>query len=253
MDKVCAPVSCHGRVQRALARAERDPGSRGDTTGRFNTRRLCRETPGSRVSLRSPGTRACDIAARAADRWPSLPIHNVKQRSVVRSRGALLRPGLCVSSQVPSLLRPPASPQGLWCQRPSRQQRFRPPPMRGDGAPTGALFLSVAPATRDHPVPGRPGPLSALHRGGFRMRTHASVSRQWDQSRSDCPRQAITAWRSGSGPPYVAVRAASAGRHSLLRLAGSFLENAPSEPGCKSYIINSLRSQEISSYRRRYF
>jgi hypothetical protein len=127
------------------------------------------------------------------------------------------------------------------------------PPMRGDGAPTGALFLSVAPATRDHPVPGRPGPLSALHRGGFRMRTHASVSRQWDQSRSDCPRQAITAWRSGSGPPYVAVRAASAGRHSLLRLAGSFLENAPSEPGCKSYIINSLRSQAISSYRRRYF
>ena len=73
------------------------------------------------------------------------------------------------------------------------------------------------------------------------------------RSRSDCPRQAITAWRSGSGPPYVAVRAASAGRHSLLRLAGSFLENAPSEPGCKSYIINSLRSQEISSYRRRYF
>ena len=35
---------------------------------------------------------------------------------------------------------------------------------------------------------------------------------------SDCPRQAITAWRSGSGPPYVAVRAASAGRHSPLRL-----------------------------------
>jgi len=30
-----------------------------------------------------------------------------------------------------------------------------------------ALILSVAPATRDHPVPGRPGPLSALHRGVF--------------------------------------------------------------------------------------
>ena len=92
------------------------------------------------------------------------------------------------------------------------------PPMRGDGAPTGALILSVAPATRDHPVPGRPGPLSALHRGGFRMRTHEAGSRQWDRSRSDCPRQTVTAWRSGSGPPCVAVRAASAGRHSPLRL-----------------------------------
>jgi hypothetical protein len=58
-------------------------------------------------------------------------------------------------------------------------------------------------------------------------------------------------WRSGSGPPCGAVRAASAGRHSWLRLSGSFLENAPSEPGCKSYTINSLRSQEISSYRSR--
>ena len=35
----------------------------------------------------------------------------------------------------------------------------------------------------------------------------------------------------------------SVGRHSLLRLAGSFLENAPSEPGCKSYTINALSSQ----------
>ena len=50
-------------------------------------------------------------------------------------------------------------------------------------------------------------------------------------------------WRSGSGPPCGAVRAASAGRHSWLRLAGSFLENAPSEPGCKSCTINALRSQ----------
>ena len=70
---------------------------------------------------------ACDVAARAANRWPSFPIHDVKQRSVLRSRGALLRPGLSVSSHVPSLSRPPASPRGLRHQRPSRQQQFRPP------------------------------------------------------------------------------------------------------------------------------
>jgi len=88
-----------------------------------------RVAPGSRVSLCSPGHErgAREVAAREANRWPSFPIHDVKQRSVVRSRGALLRPGFSVSSHVPSLSRPPASPRGLWRQRPSRQQRFRPP------------------------------------------------------------------------------------------------------------------------------
>src|SRR4051812_33231840 len=129
---------------------------------------------------------------------------------------ALLRPGLSVSSHVPSLLRPPASPRGFGAGG-RRDSSNSVPPMRGDGAPTGALFLSVAPAQRDHPVPGRPGPLSALHRGGFRMRTHEAGSRQWNRS----PR---TARASRKGPPggvrasRVAVRAAVAGRLSLLRL-----------------------------------
>jgi hypothetical protein len=34
---------------------------------------------------------------------------------------------------------------------------------------------------------GRPGPLSALHRGGFRMRTHEAGSRQWDRSPQRLP------------------------------------------------------------------
>ncbi len=185
---------------------------------------------------------AREVAARAANRWPSFPIHDVKQRSVVRSRGAVLRPGLCVSSQVPSLLRPPARPRGLRRQRPSRQQQFR-PPMRGDGAPTGALFRSVAPATRDHPVPGRPGPLSALHRGGFRMRTHASVSRQWDTGAAATARATPSGLAVGVRTSLRCGSRRSVGRHSSLRLSGSFLENAPSEPGCKSYTINPLRSQ----------
>ena len=48
----------------------------------------------------------------------------------------------------------------------------QPPPRRGSGAPTGALFLSfflsrvrgATPACERGPVPVRPGPLSALHR-----------------------------------------------------------------------------------------
>ena len=146
--------------------------------------------PGSRCAR--PGhesgarTTHATSAARAKRTVGLIPIYDVKQRSVVRSRGALLRPGLCVSSQVPSLLRPPASPRGFGASG-RRDSSDSVPPMRGDGAPTGALFLSVAPATRDHPVPGRPGPLSALHRGGFRMRTHEAGSRQWDRSPQRLP------------------------------------------------------------------
>ena len=119
------------------------------------------------------------------------------------------------------------------------------PPMRGDGAPTGALILSVAPAQRDHPVPGRPGPLSALHRGDFRMRTHEAGSRQWNRSRSDCPRHAIRPGGRGPDLPRCGSRR-SVGRHSWLRLSGSFLENAPLSQDTNPCTTNSIRSQHQS-------
>jgi hypothetical protein len=71
---------------------------------------------------------------------------------------------------------------------------------------------------RRGPVPVRPGPLSALHRGDFRPRTHAGVSGSGTPEPQRLPAPGRTAWRSGSGPPAVRFRAAVAGRHSLLRL-----------------------------------
>ena len=193
--------------------------------------------PGSRCAR--PGhesgarTTHATSAARAKRTVGLIPIHDVKQRSVVRSRGALLRPGLCVSSQVPSILRPPASPRGFGASG-RRDSSDSVPPMRGDGAPTGALFLSVAPAKRD--------PLSRGDRDLSRRSTVAvfgcgptkPAPGSGTPEPQRLPASSVKAWRSGSGPPCGAVRAASAGRHSWLRLAGSFLENAPSEPGCKS-------------------
>jgi hypothetical protein len=154
-------------------------------------------------------------------------------------------PGLWSSSHLLSLLSA-GEPGGLQRQRRSRQQQTRRvPPRNGgvDGAPTDALFLSVAPATRDHPVPGRPGPLSALHRGDFRMRTHEVGSRQWNRSRSDCPRQAVMTWRSGSGPPVVAVRAAAwdATPRSAYRTVSGRRPSMSEDENL--YTINSLRSQ----------
>jgi hypothetical protein len=96
------------------------------------------------------------------------------------------------------------APTGLWRQRPSRRQQFR-TPMRGDGAPTGRTRSFGRACDARPPVPGRPGPLSALHRGGFRMRTHEAGSRQWDTgARSDCPRQALTP--GGRGPDLPPLR-----------------------------------------------
>jgi hypothetical protein len=93
------------------------------------------------------------------------------------------------------------------------------------------------------PVPGRPGPLSALHRGDFRMRTHEVGSRQWNRSRSDCPRQAVMTWRSGSGPPVVAVRAAAwdATPRSAYRTVSGRRPSMSEDENL--YTINSLRSQ----------
>ena len=77
-------------------------------------------------------------------------------------------------------------------------------PDRGvDGAPTGALFLFVARARRDHPVPGATGTsLSALHRGGFRPGTRAAISGSGTpEPAATCPRQVIRPGGRGPGPP----------------------------------------------------
>ena len=74
-----------------------------------------------------------------------------------------------------------------------------------DGAPTGALFNLGRACDARPPVPGRPEPLSALHRGGFRMRPHEAGSRQWDTGAcSDCPRHAMRP--GGRGPDLPTVR-----------------------------------------------
>ena len=118
-------------------------------------------------------------------------------------RRALLRPGLCFRRCLHFCVRRRA--HGALAPAAVATAAIPSPPDEGwSGAPTGALFLSVAPATRDHPVPGRPGPLSALHRGGFRMRTHEAGSRQWNRSRSDCPRHAKRP--GGRGPDLPSLR-----------------------------------------------
>ena len=100
------------------------------------------------------------------------------------------------------------------------------PPMRGGwSADRRTLSFGRACDARP-PVPGRPGPLSALHRGDFRMRTHEAGSRQWNRSRSDCPRQALEP--GGRGPDLARCGSRRSRRTPLLAPSlGSSPEDAP--------------------------
>ena len=112
-----AGCAFRSRVPGERASASEDPGPRGDTTRRFNVHRFCRVTPGSRIfAPASPSlvrdTRVRRAPSRRAQSGPLavIPIHDVKQRSLVRSRGALLRPGS--SSSSPSLFASAGGPTG---------------------------------------------------------------------------------------------------------------------------------------------
>ena len=117
------------------------------------------------------------------------------------------------------------------------------PPMRG-GWSADSLTLNFGRACDARPpIPGRPGITLGAPPWRFSDADPRSRLPAVEPEPAATSRARPYDWRSGSGPPCGAVRAASAGRHSRLRLAGSLLENAPSEPGCKSCTINSLRSQ----------
>ena len=182
------------------------------------------------------------IAAREANRWPS-SYSRCQTAQCCSFPRRVAAPGFVRLFACAFAFASAGEPTGLWRQRPSRQQQFRPPDEGWMERRQAHSLISVAPATRDHPVPGRPGPLSALHRGGFRMRTHEAGSRQWNRSRSDCPAPGHNGLAVGVRTSRVAVRAASAGRHSLLRLSGSFLENAPLSQDANPCTTNSIRSQ----------
>ena len=179
--------------------------------------------PGSRCARpgheRAQSRRAKRTVARSR-------IHDVKQRSVVRSRGAFVRPG-----------------SSLFLSR---------PPQRGvGGAPTGALCLFVARVRRDHSAPRRGAArpmtrdarLSALHRGDFRPgpRFHLRHCLRIRAASSSQPGR--RAWRAVSRTSRVRgyePRPQDATPRSAFRIVSG---DAPHERGCESYTINPLRSQ----------
>ena len=173
----------------------------------------------------SPGTRACEVAAREANRWPP---------SISR----------CQTAQSCSFPRRVVAPGfSLFLSR---------HPRRGvGGAPTGALSLlsrlrdATDPRERGAARPmTRDARLSALHRGDFRP--GAALP---SPALPPDPCSELLAARSsclaGGVPdlPSPRLRAAAAGRHSPLRLQDRLRKTPLHERGCESYTIHPLRSQ----------
>ena len=160
--------------------------------------------------------------------------HDVKQRSVVRSRGALLRPGFAVSSQVPSDFRVRRRAHEALAPSGRRDSSNSVPPMRGGWS-----------ADRPHSFfRSRLRRATTLSRGDRDLSRRSTVAifgrgptkpapGSGNRSRSDCPRHAIRP--GGRGPDLPALRFAP--QRGTPLLAPSFRivsRKRPSEPGCES-------------------
>ena len=213
------------------SRTEREPGPRAHD-GKFPS--ICRVAPGSGSSLadaRSAGTRErgrahATLVGSLYEPSAVNSSHDVKQRSIVRSRGALLRPG----SRLPFA----STPRGV------------------GGAPTGALSLLSRLRDATDPRLVRRG---ASHDAGrsplgappwrFSAGGRASISGIASGSVQRAPRsQVVMPGGRCPGPPEPAVT--SRGRRTPLPAPPfrtvSGRRPSMSEDG-KSYISTSLRSQ----------
>ena len=207
--------------------------------------------PGSSLAaLARPGHVRGERTPRATSRLAReplavIPIHDVKQRSVLRSRGALLRPGLSVSSHVPSLV----ASTGEFGTGGRRDSSNSVPPMRGGwSADRPHSFFGRACDARP-PVPGRPGrsPLGAppwrFSAADPRSQLPALGHRSLQRAAS---RQAIMPGGRCPGPPEPAVTSRGRGTPLLApscrivsRRRPSMSEDANRIPLTR-YVVNSV-------------
>ena len=220
--RCCADAfSCPGR-------AKRDPGPGA-------TRRSGRVALGPGSSLADahsarPGHEACKsrLAKRTVGRSR---IHDVKQRSVVRSRGALLRPGWSLSIRI--------RPEEGWAER--RQAHYfccRVCETRLVRTQRGA----ARPMTRD-------ARLSALHRGDFRPGAALPSPALPPDPYSELLAARSSAWRAVSRTSRARgyePRPQDATPRSAFRIVSRRRPSMSEDENLCT--INSLRSQQISSY-----
>ena len=200
----------------------------------------------SRASEARPGTREggarTSVRSRGAQSEPLAVVltHDVKERSVLRSRGALLRPGLACFLSHP-LRRdfahhPPSPSFGAQASRPLSASATTDSrtPMRGGWSADRRTHSFGRACDARPPCPGATG--TSLGAPPWRFSDADPRSRLpavGHRSRSDCPRQAVTARRSGSGPPALRF-APQRGTPLPAPPSGSSPETPPHERGWES-------------------
>jgi hypothetical protein len=192
---------------------------RGKWRGSFGLVRL--RTAGWQLQMRPSAPSApaeCVVVDANALRSPHkarshrFRLHNVKQRSLLRSRGAFPSAGSSLPLRV-----------------------FR-PEARGGGAPeTGHWHFRRACEAQRLASRATGGRLAALQRGDFRPRDQRFMFRQCPPESAPRlrPRPGITPGRSGLAPPAAAVRSAPWDATSPLSPQG-ISGDAPHERGCGS-------------------
>jgi hypothetical protein len=167
------------------------------------------------VKLLGPGSRcarpgheswrahdACEGAARKANRWPLSQTYDVKQRSLLRSRGAFMRPGS-------SVLFAPACPR-LRCRgrrnlggNPGSSNPIAPRMRGGWSADRRTLLLRRACEARP-PCPGATGTPLGAPSWRFSAGDPRRQLRQWHRiCAAACPRRAQSPAGRDPGPPAV--------------------------------------------------
>jgi hypothetical protein len=186
------------------SRTEREPGPSATTR---EAQQGCR--PRSVVSPLGPGSRCarpgheCAKSRRAKRTVGLIPIHDVKQRSVIRSRGARCCARVCASlSQVPSLLRPPASPRGFGASG-RRDSSNSVPPMRGGWSADRRTHSFGRACDARPPCPGATGTSLGAPPWRFSDADPRSRLPAVEPEPQRLPAPGINARRSGSGPPAL--------------------------------------------------
>ena len=209
-------------------------GTQGQHDGTFQIHRFCHAALGPGSSLadaRSAGTRewgARFTSVRGIARSEPLAVvstHNVKQRSVLRSRGAFVRPG--------SVFPFASTPIEGWAER---RQAHLFCCRACEARPSALVRRGASHDAGRSPLGAPPWRFSAGGRASISGIASGSVQR--------APRsQVIMPGGRCPGPPEPAVTSRSRRTPLPAPPAGSSPEDAPHERGWESYTTASLRSQ----------
>ena len=189
-------------------------------------------TPWGRGSLRSPGTREWARATREKSRLEHEPLAVIPDSRCQTAQCCSFPRRVAASGFVRLFACAFASASAERAHRGfgaggRRDSSNSVPPMRGGWSADRRTLSSGRACDARPPCPGATGTPLGAPPWRFSAGTHASVSRQWDTGAAATARATPSGLAVGVRTSLRGGSRRSVGRHSLLRLSGSSLEDAP--------------------------